>query len=49
MVFSLKELNELYYALCIAHKNGHFTNYDLNEYLQFKIKTVINDYHLTEE
>jgi len=49
MVFTLKELNELYYALCIAYRTGHFTNYDINEFLQIKIQKVINDYHLNEE
>jgi hypothetical protein len=41
--FSLKELNEIYYALCISYRHGHFTNHDLNEHLQMKIQTEINN------
>jgi len=49
MVFTLKQLNELYYALLVANRHGNFTNFELNHYLQMKIKEVINNYHLNEE
>ena len=49
MVFTLKELNELYYALLVADKHGNFTNHDVNQNLQNKIKEVINNFHLNEE
>ena len=49
MLFTLEELNELYYALVISRMKGNFTNHDLNEFLQVKIDKVINDYHESEE
>jgi hypothetical protein len=49
MVFTLKQLNELYYALCIADRVGNFTNHEINQDLQKKIQEVINNYHLDQE
>jgi hypothetical protein len=48
MILTLKELNELYYALIIADKSGNFTDHKINRDLRIKLQEEINNHNLNE-